>query len=140
MVMQSSIYPGRDYLRAANGIVNQYMWLQAIGRLRPQITMAQANATINVVFKRCITAQRGDVLRQVLRETGSLVLIGILAGVPLAIGGTYLIRSMLFGVGWTDPVVLVLASGMLAFLAALAGFVPALRATRVDPLVALRYE
>jgi predicted permease len=96
--------------------------------------------THEIGIRMALGAQRGDVLRQVLRETGSLVLIGILAGVPLAIGGTYLIRSMLFGVGWTDPVVLVLASGMLAFLAALAGFVPALRATRVDPLVALRYE
>jgi len=96
--------------------------------------------TREIGIRMALGARSGNVLGQVLRETGLLVLIGIGAGVPLAIGGAYLIRSMLFGVGLADPVVLGLAAGMLAMIAIVAGFMPALRATRVDPLVALRYE
>jgi predicted permease len=96
--------------------------------------------TREIGIRMALGARGANVLGQVLRETGALVLIGIGAGVPLAIGGTYLVRSMLFGVGLADPVVLALAAVLLGGIAVVAGFVPALRATRVDPLVALRYE
>jgi ABC-type antimicrobial peptide transport system permease subunit len=77
---------------------------------------------------------------QVLRESLVLVFIGIVIGVPAAIAGSRLIRGMLFGLGAADPVVLVSAAALLIFVAALAGFLPARRASRVDPIVALRYE
>jgi ABC-type antimicrobial peptide transport system permease subunit len=76
----------------------------------------------------------------VLRETLLLVLIGIIIGVPLALGGTHLVRSMIFGLGFADPVAILVAAVLLAMLAALAGFLPAWRASRVDPMVALRHE
>src|SRR5882724_9736594 len=82
--------------------------------------------TREIGIRMALGARSGNVLGQVLRETGLLVLIGIGAGVPLAIGGAYLIRSMLFGVGLADPVVLGLAAGMLAIIAVVAGFMPAL--------------
>ena len=66
--------------------------------------------------------------------------IGIAIGVPAALAGTRLIRSLLFGLGFADPIVIVSAAALLALVAALAGFVPARRASRVDPMVALRYE
>jgi ABC-type antimicrobial peptide transport system permease subunit len=75
-----------------------------------------------------------------LRETLALVGVGVLIGVPVAIGGTYLVRSMMFGLGAADPVAISFAAVMLAVVAALAGFLPARRASLVDPMVALRYE
>jgi ABC-type antimicrobial peptide transport system permease subunit len=69
-----------------------------------------------------------------------LVFIGIAIGVPVALAGTRLVRSLLFGLGFADPIVIITAAVLLAGVAALAGFVPARRASQVDPMVALRYE
>jgi hypothetical protein len=73
-------------------------------------------------------------LWQVLRDTMLLVLIGIIIGVPLALGGTHLVRSMIFGLGFADPVAILVAAVLLAMVAALAGFLTAWRASRVDPI------
>ena len=85
-------------------------------------------------------AEQRNVLWQVLGETLVLVLVGIAIGVPLAISGTHLVRSMVFGLGIADPVAILFARTLLTIVAALAGFLPAWRASRVDPMVALRYE
>ena len=61
-------------------------------------------------------------------------------GIRLALGGTHLVRSMIFGLGFADPVALLVAAALLAMVAALAGFLPAWLASRVHPMVALRYE
>lgn len=75
-----------------------------------------------------------------LRETSILMLIGIAVGIPIALAGTHLIRSMLFGLGVADPVALIAACVILAAIAAAASYIPARRASHVDPMVALRYE
>ena len=67
-------------------------------------------------------------------------MIGIAIGLPIALAGTHFVRSMVFGLGFADPVAIVVASSLLVIVAALAGFLPARRAARVDPMVALRYE
>jgi ABC-type antimicrobial peptide transport system permease subunit len=67
-------------------------------------------------------------------------MIGIAIGVPVALGSTHFMRSMLFGLGFADPVAILFATTLLALVAALAGFLPARRASQVDPMVALRYE
>jgi ABC-type antimicrobial peptide transport system permease subunit len=85
-------------------------------------------------------AEPGNVRWQVLREALVLVFIGIVIGVPAALAGARLVRSMLFGLGFADPVVIISAAATLALVAALAGFLPARRASRVDPIIALRYE
>jgi predicted permease len=85
-------------------------------------------------------AQQGNVLWQVLQETLVLVVVGIVIGVPLALVGTHLVRSMLFGLGFADPVAILFAAALLTIVAALAGFLPAWRASQVDPMAALRYE
>ncbi|HKO03841.1 MAG TPA: ABC transporter permease, partial [Candidatus Acidoferrales bacterium] len=99
-----------------------------------------ARRTRDIGIRMALGAQRGSVLRSVLGETLLLVALGIAVGAPAVLGGTQLIRSMLFGVGLADPVAIVFAMGVLAGVAALAGYLPARRAARVDPMIALRYE
>jgi predicted permease len=96
--------------------------------------------TRDIGIRLALGAEQANVLWQVLRETLVLVLMGIFIGVPFALGATYLVRSMVFGLGFADPVAILFAATLLAIVAALAGFLPAWRASRVDPMVALRYE
>jgi ABC-type antimicrobial peptide transport system permease subunit len=79
-------------------------------------------------------------LRMVLREIMVLISIGIVIGVPVALAGDRVVSRMLFGVRPSDPVTLVGAAVMLLIVAAIAGYLPARRASLVDPMVALRYE
>ena len=85
-------------------------------------------------------AQRLDILRMAVGEGMLVVAVGLLAGIAGAVAVTRVFRSMLFGVEATDPVTLIVVAVILAAVALLACYVPARRATRVDPLVALRVE
>ena len=85
-------------------------------------------------------AKAGDVLRMVLREGLRLSLIGVLCGVATALLAARLLASFLYGVSSTDPVTYAAVAISLALVAALASLLPARRATRVDPAVALRAE
>ena len=76
----------------------------------------------------------------VLRDALLLVGVGIVAGIPLTLGASRIIRSQLHGVGPADPVAFVVALGVLALGAVTAALVPALRASRVAPVVALRAD
>ena len=99
-----------------------------------------ARRTRDIGIHLALGAEPGNVLWQVLRETLLLAVIGIAIGLPIALAGTHFVRSMVFGLGFADPVAIVVASSLLVIVAALAGFLPARRAARVDPMVALRYE
>ena len=99
-----------------------------------------ARRTRDIGIRMTLGASRSTILRQVLRETLTLMLIGIAVGVPIALAGTRLIRSMLFGLGAADPIALAAACTILAAIAAAASYIPARRASQVDPMVALRYE
>ena len=85
-------------------------------------------------------AQGNGILKMVLGETLKLTLIGIAVGLPCALAATRLIAHMLFGVTPYDPLTLAAVSFALLAVGALAGYIPARRAMRVDPIVALRYE
>ena len=113
--------------------------LAAIG-LYGLMAYTVSRRTRDIGIRLALGAEPGNVLWRVLRETLTLVLIGITIGVPCALGGTYLMRSMLFGLGFADPVAILLAAALLTIVAAFAGFLPAWRASHVDPMVALRYE
>ena len=85
-------------------------------------------------------ATRATVLGMILRESVLLVLIGIGIGIPAALAAARLISARLFGVSAADPLTIATAASLLIAVAALASFVPARRGSRVDPMVALRYE
>jgi putative ABC transport system permease protein len=85
-------------------------------------------------------AQRSDVLRLVLNHGLKMALAGVALGIIVSLGVTRLLAKMLFGVSATDPMTFVLITLLLMTVALLACFVPAWRATQVDPLVALRDE
>jgi predicted permease len=85
-------------------------------------------------------AQRGDVLGTVLKESLSLLIVGIAIGLPMTLGAARMISSRLFGVSAADPVTIVGASGLMLAVGTLAGLLPAYRASRLDPMVALRHE
>ncbi len=89
---------------------------------------------------KALGARTRDVLLMVLRQGMSLVVIGVVLGVAGAYAVTRTIRSLLFAVGTTDPLTFVLVSLLLAAVGFLACYLPARRATKVDPLIALRYE
>ena len=96
--------------------------------------------TPEIGLRMALGAPRGRMLWLVLRESLLLALIGLVVGVPLALAGTKLLSAMLFGLDPRDPATLGAASLGMVVLAAAAGYLPARRAARVDPLVALRSE
>jgi putative ABC transport system permease protein len=96
--------------------------------------------THEVGIRMALGAQPPDILRMALGEGMGLVLIGLTAGLAGAATMTRVFRSMLFGVGPADPATFLAVSALLAGVALLACYVPAHRATRVNPLIALREE
>jgi ABC-type antimicrobial peptide transport system permease subunit len=85
-------------------------------------------------------AQRADVLRLMLGEGMKMALVGVAIGMVAALALTRLMVQMLFGVSATDPLTFVGVAAVLAGVALAACYIPARRAMRVDPIVALRYE
>jgi predicted permease len=99
-----------------------------------------AGRTREIGVRIALGAQRADVLQLVLREGVLLVGVGLVVGIPLSLAGTRVLHSFLFGLKGVDPVSLFLVVVILGMVATIAGFIPARRATKVDPIVALRYE
>ena len=96
--------------------------------------------TREIGIRRALGAQAGDVLRQVVKQGLLLALVGTAVGTGVAIGVMRYLKSMLYDVRADDPVTIVAVGALLVMVAMAACFIPARRATNVDPMVALRYE
>jgi len=96
--------------------------------------------THEIGIRMALGAQQRDVLKLVLGQGMQMVLVGVAVGLAAAIGLTRLMSKMLFSVSATDPITLVGVSAVLIAVALAACYIPARRAMRTDPIVALRYE
>jgi ABC-type antimicrobial peptide transport system permease subunit len=99
-----------------------------------------ARRTREIGVRMALGAFGGDVIWLVLREALLLLSAGFLVGLPATLALARYAQSQLFGIGFADPPTLLVALVSLFLAAGLAGFIPARRASRVDPMLALRYE
>ena len=123
----------------ASGFAALALLLGSIG-LYGVIAYSVSQRTQEIGIRMALGAQRGQVLSMVLRQGLRLIVPGIAAGAVVALAGGLLVRSMLFGVTVADPLIFLIVTVLLAVVTLVASFIPATQATRVDPMVALRYE
>jgi predicted permease len=104
------------------------------------VSYLASQRTREIGVRMALGAQRADVLRMILGQGAKITAIGLFIGLLAAFGLTRLLSKLLFGVGATDPVTFVAVSLLLGVVALAACYLPARRAMRVDPIIALRYE
>jgi predicted permease len=137
--VDQSLYEER-MMSALSGFFGVLALLLACIGLYGIMAYAVARRTSEIGIRMALGAERGRILRIVVREALILALLGIIIGVPTALAASRLVAAMLYGLKPTDPVTILAAVGLMSAVAVLAGYLPARRASRVDPLVALRYE
>ena len=138
-LMRDSIREERLLARLAAAFGALALVIAAVG-LYGVMTYAVTRRTSEIGLRIALGALPGDVARMVLGDALRLVLLGTAAGVPLVLLCARLLRGQLYGVSAADPTVAALALGLLAASALAAALLPALRAARVAPLVALRQD
>ena len=115
------------------------MLLSAIG-LFGVMSYSVSRRTNEIGIRMALGAQRQDVLQLVMRESMVLVAAGVIAGAAIALGLSRFVATLLFGLAASDTLTIAAAITVMIVVSALAGFLPARRAARVDPMVALRYD
>jgi putative ABC transport system permease protein len=130
----------RFNLSAGSGFLRGLAILLATISLYGVMSYNVARRRNEIGIRMALGAEQGLVLRMVLGEVALLVGVGLAAGLGAALASTRLLASFLYGLSPADPVTLALAAVLLAAVAALAGYLPARRASRLDPMVALREE
>jgi ABC-type antimicrobial peptide transport system permease subunit len=115
------------------------MTLAAIG-LFGLMSYSVSRRTNEIGIRMALGAQRTAVLRLVLRESLILVVVGLAIGLAFAVAVSRFVETLLFGLGSTDILTIALAVLVMLLVSSFAGYLPARRASRVDPMVALRYD
>ncbi len=137
--IEQELVEERVFARLASLFGGLALVLASIG-LYGTMAYTVARRTGEIGIRMAIGARPSDISAMVLRESVRVVLVGSVAGLVAAVAATRLIRSQLYGLTPHDPAVLCGAAAVLVVVTMLAGWVPARRAARVDPLRALRNE
>jgi predicted permease len=138
-VMRESIAQERLLARLASGFGLMALFLAAIG-LYGVMTYAVTRRTAEIGLRVALGAQRGNVVGMVLRDAMTVVAAGVVVGIPSALAAAKLLQAQLYGVSAGDPVAITVAVAVMGASAAAAALIPALRASRVAPLLSLRQE
>jgi predicted permease len=138
-IVNASIAPRRFYMQLLGSFAGLAFILASIG-IYGVVSYSVAQRTREIGIRMALGAKQSDVLRLVLSEGFKLTVVGIGLGLMGAFAATRVLRSLLFEVKPTDPITFFAFSLLLAGVALLASYIPARRAAKVDPLVALRYE
>ncbi|WP_342375303.1 ABC transporter permease [Myxococcus stipitatus] len=127
----------RFYMLVTTAFAALALTLAAVG-LSGVIAHAVSHRTREFGIRMALGARGGEILKGVMGQYLRLTLCGLAVGLGLAFAATRMMAGLVYGVGPSDPLTYVCASALLASVALVASYVPALRATRVDPLIALR--
>jgi predicted permease len=138
-LLDHSLFPERLLAKLSSFFALLALLLSCIG-LYGVMSYDVASRTREIGVRMALGAQRRDVVGLVLRETMLMVVIGVIIGLGAALASTRLLTRLLYGLTPNDPLTIALAGMLLLTVAALAGYLPARRAARVDPMVALRQD
>jgi putative ABC transport system permease protein len=138
-IVNDSVGPRRFAMMLLSVFAATAMILAAVG-IFGVMNYSVTQRTHEIGIRMALGAQTRDVLKMVLGQGMLLAVIGVAIGIVGAFMLTRVMEGLLFGVSATDPVTYVIVSLLLTGVALLACYIPARKATKVDPMVALRYE
>ena len=138
-VVEEDLFSARIVAVLSGGFASLAAVLAALG-IYGVLAYLVVQRTREIGIRMALGAESGDVRKLIVKEVGSMVIIGVGVGLPMAYVMARLSESLLFGVSAASPTTYALGLVLITVVAVVACYVPARRATRVDPLVALRYE
>jgi putative ABC transport system permease protein len=138
-LLGNSVAPRRFVMSLIGGLAFVALLLAMVG-IYSVISFSVSERTREIGIRMALGAKRNNVLRMVLGQGMRVSALGIATGLAIAFGLTRLLRTLLFEISATDPLTFVLVATIVSLVALMACYLPARRAMKVDPLVALRYE